>query len=140
MPGRDGPIEQAINDMRDSGIDGVVCLTPDEEIRRKSPAYAAALERDRLPCPVRHFPMIDMEAPEDRHEFLSLVRRVRDSLQEGERLLVHCSAGFGRSGTVATCVLVALGVEPDGAREAVRTAGSRPEHDVVHWVIRDGRQ
>jgi protein-tyrosine phosphatase len=139
IPGRDGPVERAVKDMRHSGIDGVICLTPDEEIRRKSPTYAAILQQDGLPCPVQRFPIPDMGVPEDRHTFLSLVRRLRDSLREGERLLVHCSAGFGRSGTVATCVLVALGVEPDGAREAVRRAGSRPEHDLVHWVIREGR-
>lgn len=139
MPGRDGPVEQAIKDMRDSGIDRVICLAPVEEIRGKSPAYAAALKQDALPCPVQHFPIPDFGVPEDRDAFLSLLGRLRDSLREGERLLVHCSAGFGRTGTVATCVLVALGVEPDGAREAVRLAGSRPEHDLVHWLAREGQ-
>jgi protein-tyrosine phosphatase len=139
MPGRDGPIEQAIKEMWDSEIDRIICLVPDGEIRGKSPGYAAALERDGLPCPVQRFPVPDMGVPEDRSAFLSLVRQIRDSLRDGKRLLVHCSAGFGRSGTVATCALVALGVEPDGAREAVRLAGSRAEHDLVYWVIREGR-
>ena len=139
MPGRDGPIEEAIKEIQDSAIDRIICLAPDEEIRGKSPGYAAVLEQDGLPCPVRRFPIPDFGVPEDRHAFLSLVRQVRDSLREGERLLVHCSAGFGRSGTVATCALVALGVEPDGAREAVRRAGSRPEHDLVHWLAQGGQ-
>ena len=39
-------------------------------------------------------------------------------------MLVHCAAGFGRSGTVAVCTLVALGV---GRREALeRVATDRP--------------
>jgi protein tyrosine phosphatase (PTP) superfamily phosphohydrolase (DUF442 family) len=134
MPGRDGPIEQAIKEVEDCRIDRIICLTPDNEIRAKSPGYAAVLDQGGLPCPVQHFPITDYGVPEDRRAFLSLVRQMRDALREGERLLVHCSAGFGRVGTVATCALVALGIEPDDAGQAVRLAGSRPEHDLVHWV------
>jgi protein-tyrosine phosphatase len=138
MPGRDGPMEQAIQDMRDLGIDRIVCLTPDDEIRMKSPDYAAALKRGVLPCSVQRFPIADFGVPDDRRAFLSLVRQLGDSLRRGERLLVHCSAGFGRCGTVATCAIVALGIEPDAAREAVTRGGGRPEHDLVHWLAGEG--
>lgn len=134
MPGRDGPFEQALKDMRDWGINQIICLAPDEEIRRKSPDYAAAMRDGGLPCAVHSFPIPDFGVPEDERAFLSLVRRIRDYLRDGERLLVHCSAGFGRTGTVATCALVALGLDADSAREAVREAGARPEHDLVRWV------
>ena len=139
MPGRDGPIEEAIKEMQDSGIDRIICLAPNEEVLRKSPRYAAALRQGGLPCPVQRFPIPDFGVPEDRQAFLLLVEQLTDLLREGRRLLVHCSAGFGRTGTVATCALVALGVEADSAREAVRRAGSRPEHDLVHWLDREGR-
>lgn len=139
MPGRDGPIEQAIQEMQDSRIDRIICLTPDDEIRLKSPDYAAILKRDGLPCPLNRFPIPDFEVPKDRLAFLSVIREIRDSLLKGERVLVHCSAGFGRSGTVATCILVALGLEASKAREAVLRAGSRPEHDLVHWMAQEGQ-
>jgi protein-tyrosine phosphatase len=132
-------MERAIEGMRHCGIDRIICLTPDDEIRAKSPGYAAVLEENVMPCPVQRFPIPDFEVPEDRHAFLSLVQQLRDSLREGERLMVHCSAGIGRTGTVATCLLVALGFEPSTAREAVQRAGSRPEHDLIHWVTQEGR-
>ena len=134
MPGRDGAVDEAIREMRESEIDRVICLTPEDEIRLKSPGYAAVLERSGLPCEVQRFPIVDFGVPEDRDAFVSLVGQLRDRLREGGRLLVHCSAGFGRSGMVATYVLVALGVGADMAREAVEGAGSRPEHDLVGWM------
>lgn len=135
MPGRDGPVGQAVHEIEDCRIDHIICLAPDEEIRRKSPGYAVLLEQDRLSCAIHRFPIPDFGVPEDRTAFLALIRRIRDSLRRGERLLVHCSAGFGRSGTIATCALVALGLEAGEAQEAVRRAGSRPEHDLVRWVL-----
>lgn len=120
--------------MRESGIERVICLTPEGEIRLKSPEYAAVLERNGLPCEMEAFPIVDFGVPEDRDAFVSLVRGLGDRLREGERLLVHCSAGFGRSGMVATCVLVALGMGADVAREAVARAGAQPDYAVVSWM------
>lgn len=134
MPGRFHPIEQAIAQMRRCRIDRVVCLTPEDEVRWKSPDYAEAVRRHELPCPVRFFPIADFGEPHDRHTFVALVRQVADELRQGRRLLVHCAAGFGRTGTVATCVLVSLGVPPDRARETIRAAGARPEFDMIRWL------
>ena len=45
-------------------------------------------------------------------------------LDEDEVLLVHCGAGIGRAGTVAVCVLMALGVPAADAQATV--AANRP--------------
>lgn len=37
---------------------------------------------------------------------------VRERLARGERVLIHCEHGIGRSATLALCVLAAEGVEP----------------------------
>jgi protein-tyrosine phosphatase len=134
MPGRFHPIGQATAQMRRCRIDRLVCLAPEDEVRWKSPDYAKALRHRKLPCPVRFFPIPDFGEPHDRHAFVALVRQIGDELRQGRRLLVHCAAGFGRTGTVATCVLVSLGVTQDRAREAIRAAGARPEFDVARWL------
>jgi protein-tyrosine phosphatase len=44
-----------------------------------------------------------------------------ERLERGEGVLMHCALGQGRAGTMAACVLVALGQDPD---QAVRTVAA----------------
>jgi ADP-ribosyl-[dinitrogen reductase] hydrolase len=43
-------------------------------------------------------------------------------LRRGGRVAIHCAAGLGRTGTIAAKLLFALGITPDQAIAAVRTA------------------
>ncbi len=47
---------------------------------------------------------------------------VSEGLDRGERVLVHCQHGIGRSALLALCVLVARGDEPLAAMERVKQA------------------
>lgn len=137
MPGRREPLEMAWEQIQSEGIQLIVCLTPPEEIRDKSPAYAAALESNTLLCAFEHFPIPDRSVPKDREGFWSLASRIAQRLRSGRRVLIHCGAGIGRTGTLAICVLLALGVSRREAEDAVSAAGSRPEtpqqRDLVSW-------
>ena len=53
-----------------------------------------------------------------------LVAAIVARLAAGERIILHCAAGIGRSGTIAVCVLVELGATLADALEIV--AASRP--------------
>lgn len=114
-----------------------MCLAPLDEIRVKSPDYAKAIEAQNLQWRSRSFPISDYELPakEEQTEFRAFVRDVADALKDGRTVLVHCGAGIGRTGMVATCVLVALGQGLDDALSTVRHAGSHPENeDQVSFV------
>jgi protein-tyrosine phosphatase len=62
---------------------------------------------------------------------------IADRLKAGGRVLIHCGAGIGRTGTLATCVLLALGDAYATAAWVVADAGSHPEtaaqRELVSW-------
>jgi len=104
------------------GATTVVCLVEEHELHDRYPHYVEWLRANRAGAAV-WFPIHDLHAPplaDVRHLLDDLLHRVRD----GEHLLVHCGAGIGRAGTVATCLLIELGMGRDEALALV--AASRP--------------
>ena len=74
---------------------------------------------------VVRFSIEDMNIPQEAQaeEYEELIRGIVDRLREGKNVIVHCRGGLGRTGTVAACVLVALGDHSaDEAIYAVRAA------------------
>ena len=138
MPGRYEPFEKARKEIVQRRIAWVICLAPLEEVRSKSPVYARAIEAGEVPWADEMFPIPDYGVPADRDAFLDLVRTIAERLRARERVLIHCGAGIGRTGTLAVCVLRALGMTQDEAYEAVTDAGSGPEtsaqEELVQWV------
>lgn len=65
---------------------------------------------------MRHFsfPVDDFEAPTietiDR-----IIEIIEESIREGRKVLVHCYAGCGRTGTVLACYLISKGMGPEEA-------------------------
>ncbi|MGI9333443.1 MAG: protein-tyrosine phosphatase family protein, partial [Gammaproteobacteria bacterium] len=47
---------------------------------------------------------------------------LRYQLQAGAKVLLHCFAGLGRTGTIAARLLVEFGAQPSKAIDTVRTA------------------
>lgn len=138
MPGFREPFADARDALVSHDVRRVVCLTDLAEIGRYSRDYLTAVRRNRLPCEWVAFPIVDMQPASDRGAYLALVRDIADGLRAGENVLVHCAYGVGRTGTLAACVLVALGCTVDQATTLIRMAGSNPEtasqRDLVGWV------
>ena len=81
--------------------------------------------------------MADFGVSDDALSFQRQVRALAQRLQEGESLLLHCAWGIGRTGTVAACLLKALGLDTASALAQVRAAGSNPESALQSgWVDR----
>lgn len=140
MPGRYTMFAHACREILGNRIDRVVNLAPLEEIKIKSPDYAEAITTNHLQWKQEMFPVPDFGVPEDREGFLKLAQSIGDRLSEGERVLIHCGAGVGRTGTFAICVLLALGRSPDNASSTVKLAGSSPEsaeqRELITWAAR----
>jgi protein-tyrosine phosphatase len=129
MPGRDETWDEFVREAERLSLDALVCLASEDEIRAKSPAYFRARSSGTLPVPTKDFPIEDFGVPgnEERSVFRGLVREVAAELRAGKGILIHCRMGIGRTGLLASLVLVELGLESDEAIRVVETAGSSPE-------------
>ena len=56
------------------------------------------------------FPIRDRDVPKSFSETKLLIDRLALQLRAGVGIAIHCRAGIGRSGLIAGCVLVKLGV------------------------------
>lgn len=70
----------------------------------------------------RSFPIQDRGTPQSVVEFLALADEIAASLKQGLAVTVHCRAGIGRSGLLAACVLLRLGVNASNAFAVVSKA------------------
>src|SRR5437867_4111034 len=119
MPGRYESFEQTSAAITKESIDEVVSLASRDEIRKKSPEYHAAMVRG-VPWRQVEFPISDYGVPDDRMAFWTLAKDTATALRGGERILIHCGAGLGRTGTLAVAVLLALDQALSGATKIVK--------------------
>lgn len=90
------------------GATTVVCLTERAELVERYPDYVAWLGAHAGGRAV-WFPMPDLHAP-PLADVMPLLGDLRRRLAVGESLVIHCAAGIGRSGTIATCLLITMGL------------------------------
>lgn len=135
MLGRCGPLGEYEKELAEAQIDRVLCLAPLEEVCQKSPDYAAKLERGQFGIPVDRFPIEDYGVPEDSTGLVRVARDYAARLQQGERMVIHCGAGVGRTGTVAICLLMALGLSLKDATARVEAAHSWPETEPQRALV-----
>ena len=66
------------------------------------------------------YPIVDFGVPEDPLTFGEVLDDVLARVREGERIVIACRGGFGRTGTVTGCLLRQADVAPEEAVALVR--------------------
>jgi ADP-ribosyl-[dinitrogen reductase] hydrolase len=69
-----------------------------------------------------HLPIVDVSIPDQRFEekWGAAGEELRSILRNGSDELVHCRGGLGRAGTIASRLLIELGMAPETAIARVR--------------------
>lgn len=135
MPAAQEPWTDFARRARAAELTRIVCLTPRAEIAQRSPAYLQAIEHDRLPCALELLAMANFGVSDDAQAFARQVHALAQRLRDGESLLLHCAWGIGRTGTLAACLLKALGLDRASALAQVQAAGSNPQSALQSgWV------
>jgi protein-tyrosine phosphatase len=69
-----------------------------------------------------HFPILDYSTPlpNQAQDWQQLSAQLHGLLDQGQRILIHCFAGIGRSGMITMRLLVERGMSPADALALVR--------------------
>ena len=97
--------------LKEKGLEAIVSLT-------EYPLSEMLVEE--FGFSVKHIPVRDFQPPtlEQVEDFVAFAKNART---EGKKLVVHCEAGMGRTGTLLTCYLVSKGYSAADAIGEVRT-------------------
>lgn len=121
MPGRGGTYDADLLILLAFGPSLVISMTPLDEMR--------SWEAERLGSDLkdhdiswRHLPIPDFGAPGEavRQAWPAVAAEAKAALAQGQRVLVHCMGGCGRSGMIALRLMVEAGEAPEAALERLR--------------------
>jgi ADP-ribosyl-[dinitrogen reductase] hydrolase len=119
-------------------VDSFLLLVEDQELEAaRVPAIAAVMTGEGID--VLHHPIRDMHVTEDREALRLTLDDVLGRLRAGQRVVVACRGGMGRTGTIVGCLLRDGGLDGDAAivltRKSRKNTIERPiqERFVAAW-------
>jgi ADP-ribosyl-[dinitrogen reductase] hydrolase len=116
-------LETDLEAIRASGASTLVSLVGTTELHRTgADDFGASVAAAGLAW--HHLPIRDFGVPNQQFETVWAVSgpALRRRLVGGEKVVIHCFAGLGRSGMVAARLLVEMGEQPAKALDRVRAA------------------
>lgn len=140
LAGSGAPMDASeLDDLRAKGIQAVVRLAHPET----DPLVIEHVQVAKAGLEDLHIPVRDFDAP-TLEQVQTATGFIQDQLRAGRPVAVSCAAGFGRTGTVLACYLVATGMSATAAIQAVRTKrpGSietKEQEGVIHDLERNVR-
>ena len=113
-------------------------MEEDELTEAGAPVHLLAAELQAQGVDWLHLPICDMMAPDQRFEtaWIDLWPRLDRELRQRGRVFIHCYAGLGRTGTVASLILMNYGLSARDAIQQVRAArpGSVQSFEQEHYL------
>jgi len=112
-----------IDEMEKLNLDTIVVLLSKREMRELYPVDSL-LDRYRKELKtvnIVYYPIEDRSTPDDVKSFDALITSILVKLNQKKNVLVHCAAGLGRTGTVASAVLIKTGIAPKRALAHIRS-------------------
>lgn len=104
-PAREGDAAMMIRDLAAQGVRQVISLLDADEARELGLENEAELVHEQSMDFVS-FPIPDMGLPRSVEDFASLSNNLFHQVEVGINTLIHCRAGIGRSGLLASAVLL----------------------------------
>jgi protein-tyrosine phosphatase len=122
LPGRSGDLLGDIECIRNWSAAIVVTLTEADEMAKLGAKDLGARLAD-IGIAWRHFPIVDYSIPskDSVTAWHVLSEELRTALHSGNKVLLHCHGGVGRSGMIALRLMVELGEAPDAALKRLRS-------------------
>ena len=68
------------------------------------------------------FPIPDRQIPKSEAKLAETLEKVNNLLSAGKNIVVHCRQGIGRTGLIASCLLVRSGMSSGAAMDTVSAA------------------
>ncbi|MFW5713917.1 MAG: protein-tyrosine phosphatase family protein [Brevefilum sp.] len=96
------PDRRLLGIFAEAGVDVIVMLTPEEEVRDVTGKNPKQLY-DGFGFEVIYAPVEDFSIPE-QGAFQRPLQRVLNAAQSGQTVVIHCHAGLGRTGMFAACL------------------------------------
>ena len=130
-------LDVEVQGFREAGVQTVVSLLEPEE------ASSLGLDGERQACEsgglgFLSFPIQDRSVPPRDGALRDVLHALREEVQAGRSVVIHCRAGIGRSSLMAAGVLTLLGISPDEALQRLTVARGGPIPDTPEqrqWVL-----
>ena len=131
MPGRYESWSNLVSAATDLDVTYILCLAPDEEIKKKSPDYHQALIVGEHPFKIYHFPIKNYGVPSvaEIPDLINILGKIQRLLKAEQVVLIHCAGGIGRTGMIAALLLVHLAYTVEEAIRIIKNVGSSVETD-----------
>jgi len=110
---------QVMTEWHKQKFDWIICLCPRTEFIRKANRSQDEIYGDNYKC--IHFPIKNYECPTDFDSLNLLLAELKILLKNNERIVIHCSAGIGRTGLILGCFLLYLGVKTEDAITTIQS-------------------
>lgn len=125
------PTQEEVKNLEENGVRYFIDLTLPTE--SKIVPYTTN-------CKCIKYPILDRNFPKDWKSFAKLILeicRILDSLQENEKVYIHCKGGHGRSGVLVACILCHYyNMKPEHAlHETNQSHLSRPIMKYKHRIM-----